>query len=93
MEWGEEWSKKIFNVIQQFEDDLINLHQMTATQKKNQNKQMKVAQDVISLEQHSKENEERICLEVLQRYHKQQPSPNSVQILQASTVDNLHLHT
>ena len=26
MEWEEEWSKKIFNVIQQFEEDLVNLH-------------------------------------------------------------------
>ena len=53
---------------------------------------MKVVQDVKSFEQHSKENEERIRLQVLQRYGKQQPS-SSNSILQASTIDNLYLNT
>jgi hypothetical protein len=88
MEWEEEWSKKIFDIIQQFDADLITLRRTTATQKKSQQKRMKVVQDIISFEQDSKENEERIRLQVLQRYGKQQPSLNSVQILQASTIDN-----
>lgn len=89
MEWEEEWSKKIFNIIQQFEEDLVILRRTTTTQKKNQQKRMKVVQDIISIEQDSKENEERIRHQVLQRYSKQQPSHNdSVQILQTSTVNN-----
>ena len=64
-----------------------HLRQTTATQKKTQQKRMKVEKDVMSFEQHSKENEERICLQVLQCYGKQSSS-NSIQILQASTVDN-----
>jgi ribonuclease D len=74
MEWEEEWSKKIFNIVQQFEEDLITHRRTTATQKKNQQKRMKVVQNSISFEQESKENEERIRLQVLQRYSKQQPS-------------------
>jgi hypothetical protein len=89
MEWEEEWSKKIFDIIQQFEEDLVALRRTTATQKKNQQKRMKVVQNIISFEQDSKENEERIRQQVLQRYSKQQHSPNSVQILQTSTVDNV----
>ena len=92
MEWEEEWSKKIFDIIQQFDEDLINLRRTTATQKKNQQKRMKVVQDVISFEQHSKENEERIRLQVLQRYGKQ-TSSNSLHILEASTVNNLRFNT
>ena len=89
MEWEEEWSKKIFNVIQQFEEDLVTLRRTTTTQKKNQQKRMKVVQDIISIEQDSKENEERIRQQVLQQYSKQQPSHNdSVQILQTSTINN-----
>ena len=88
LEWEEEWSKKIFDVIQQFEEDLINLRRTTATQRKNQQKRKKVVQDVISFEQHSKENEERIRLQVLQRYGKQ-PLPSNTSILQATTIDNL----
>ena len=42
MEWEEEWLKKFFNVIQQFQEDLNNLCQTTATQKKTQQKRMKV---------------------------------------------------
>ena len=75
MEWEEEWSQKIFDIIQQFEEDLITRRRTTATQKKNQQKRMKVVQDSISFEKDSKENEERIRLQVLQRYYgKQQPS-------------------
>jgi ribonuclease D len=75
MEWEKEWSKKIFDIIQQFEEDLITRRRTTATQKKNQQKRMKVVQDSKSFEQDSKENEERIRLQVLQRYYsKQQPS-------------------
>ena len=70
-EWEQEWSKKIFDVIQNFEEDLITLCRTTATQKKTQQKRKKVVEDIISFEQDSKENEERIRLRVLQRYGKQ----------------------
>ena len=90
MEWEEEWSKKIFNIIQQFDEDLVNLRQSTAIQKKNQQKRIKVVQDTISFEQHSKENEERIRLQVLQRYGQQpSSSSNSIQILETSTINTL----
>ena len=96
MEWEEEWLKKIFDIIQQFDKDLFNLRRSTATQKKNQQKRKKVdqeSQDIISFEQHSKESEERIRLQVLQRYASgKQLSSNassSIPILQVSTVDNL----
>ena len=96
MEWEEEWSKKIFDIIQQFEEDLISLRRTTATQKKTQQKRVKIEQDVISFEQHSKENEERIRQQVLQRYGKQpssssNTSTSSIPVLQGSTVNNLAL--
>lgn len=89
MEWEEEWSKKLFDVIQQFDEDLVNLRRSTTTQKKTQQKRMKVVQDMISFEEDSKANEERIRLQVLQRYGKQpSSSSNSIQILQTSSTVN-----
>ena len=89
MEWEEEWSKKLFDVIQQFDEDLVNLRRSTTTQKKTQQKRMKVVQDMISFEEDSKANEERIWLQVLQRYGKQpSSSSNSIQILQTSSTVN-----
>jgi hypothetical protein len=90
MEWEEEWSKKIFDIVQQFDEDLVTLRRTNTAQKKNEQKRMKVAQDITSFEQDSKENKERIRLQVLKQYG--QPSRN-LQILQSSTVDNLRFNT
>jgi hypothetical protein len=67
-EWEQRWSKKISKIIQQFNQDLTDLRQTAATQKKTQQKRAKVAQDRISFEEATKENEERIRRVVLQRY-------------------------
>lgn len=89
MEWEEEWSKKIFDIIRQFDEDLVNLRRSNATQKKTHQKRIKAVQDIISFEQDSKANEERIRQQVLQRYGKQSSSSsNGMQILQPSTTVN-----
>jgi hypothetical protein len=41
LEWEDEWSKEIFSVIRQFNQDLLVLRETTATQNKNQQKRMK----------------------------------------------------
>ena len=87
-EWEKAWSKKILNIIQQFDRHLTNLRQTTATEKKTQEKRAKTAQDHIGFEAATKENEERIQCEVLQRY-AQQLGSTSRNILQRSNVDKV----
>ncbi len=59
-DWEQAWSKKIFDVIQQFDKDLTSFRQTAATQKKTQQKRAKIAKDQISFEESTKETEERI---------------------------------
>jgi hypothetical protein len=55
---------------------------------------LQVVQDIKSFEEATKENEERIRLQVLQKYVTQlRSSSNNIQILQASKVDNLNCST
>ena len=89
IEWEEEWSKRIFDVIQQFDQDLMALRQTTATQKKNQQKRMKVAQDAMSFDEATKENEERIQLQVIQQFNMRRSLSSNIQSLQTSTINNL----
>ena len=89
--WEEEWSLRIFDVIQQFDKDLTDLCKTTANQTKNQQKRMKHTQDLASFEEATKENEERIRLQVLQRFAAQQ-SANNVRVLQQSTINNVLVH-
>jgi hypothetical protein len=86
-EWEESWSKKIFAVIQQFNEDLITLRQTATTKKKNQQKRAKIDQDRISFEQESKENEERIRLQVLKQFEQQLSLSRST--LQNSNANNV----
>lgn len=67
-EWEQIWSEKIFNVIRQFDQDLTTLRHSTATQKKGNQKRARLAQDRISFEEATKENEERIRQRVLQQF-------------------------
>ncbi len=62
------WSQKIFKVIKHFDQDITTLRQTTATQKKGNQKWAKLVQDCISFEEATKENEEQIRQEVLQRF-------------------------
>ena len=87
-EWEMEWSKKIFNIIQQFDKDLTTLRETVATQKKTQQKRTKTTQDLMSFEQASKENEERIRARVLQKYAAQSQI-SSGHVLQTSNIDNV----
>jgi len=90
VEWEEEWSREIFGVIRQFDQDLLALRQTTATQKKNQQKRIKLTQDAQSFEEAMKENEERIRLQVIQQFKLRQASSPNVQILQTNTsINNL----
>ena len=57
-EWEESWSKKIFDIIRQFDQDLAGCRQTAATQTKTRRKRAKVAQeDCIGFEEATKENE------------------------------------
>ena len=76
-------------MIQQFDQDLMALRQTTATQKKNQQKRMKVAQDAMSFDEATKENEERIQLQVIQQFNMRRSLSSNIQSLQTSTINNL----
>ena len=86
--WEQTWSRKIFTVIQQFNQDLTGLRQTEATQKKTQQKRAKVAQDGTSFDEATKENEGRIWQEALQRY-AQQINSMSRNTLGTSNVHNV----
>ena len=85
-DWEQTWSKKILDVIQQFDQDLADLRQTVNTQKKSQQKRAKIAQDRMNFEEATKENEERIRQEVLQRYAQQLGSNRNA--LRNINVDN-----
>ena len=87
-EWEVEWSKKIFDIIQQFDRDLIALRETVATQNKTQQKRTKIAQDLTSFKQATKENEEWIRAKVLQQYAAQSQF-SSNRVLQTSNIDNV----
>jgi len=90
-EWEGEWSGKIFNVIQKFNKDLATLRCTLVTQKKTQQKRAKVALDLLSFQESTKENEERIRAQVLRRFTtaQQQHTSNSSNIMQCSNVINI----
>ncbi len=83
-EWEAAWLKKIFDVIQKFDNNLSTLRQTATTEKKNQKKQAKISQNRISFEEATKANEEWIWLEVLQWY-AQQASRGTLQ----SSIENV----
>ena len=87
-EWEREWSKKIFNIIQRFDEDLTNLRQTTVTHTKNEQKRMKIAQDLAYFDKKTKDDEERIRLQVLQQFAAQQSAKN-VRVLQPTTIANV----
>ena len=89
LEWEKDWSEQIFNVIQQFDQDLMALRQTTAAQTKTQQKRLKVAQDAMSFAETTKNDEERIRLQVLQKFTIQQSSSANVRTLETSTISNL----
>ncbi len=89
LEWEDEWSKDIFNVIRQFDQDLLTLRETTTTQKKNQQKRQKFTQDSLSFEEATKENEERARLQAVRKFALRQSSSTDVQVLQTSTINNL----
>jgi hypothetical protein len=95
LEWEAEWSKSIFEVIQQFNNDLITLRKMVATQKKTRQKRIKITQDLMSFEQDTKENEERIRAKVLREYEAQQKKLSKPvgPVLQMSSIDNCSTST
>ena len=88
VEWEEEWSKKVFEVILQFDRDLARLRQTAATQKKSQQKRTRVDKDRISFEEATKENEERIRLQVSQWFAAMQ-RPLTRNVLQTSNIENM----
>lgn len=81
-EWEVVWSQKILEVIQHFDQDMTTLRQTTATQKKGNQKRARLVQDRISFEEATKENEERIRQEVLQRFQVAQQLGTSRNTLQ-----------
>jgi len=89
VEWEEEWSMEIFNVIQQFDEDVIALRKTTVAQKKNQQKRMKIAQNAMSFEESTKEIEEKARIKISRQLAEQRQSSSNVQILQTSTIVNL----
>jgi len=88
LEWEGEWSKQIFGVIHQFDQDLLALRETSATQNKNQQKRMKFTQDALSFDEASKENEERARLKAVQQFALLQSSSTNVRVLQTSTINN-----
>ncbi len=90
-QWEEEWSREIFEVIRKFDEDLTILRHTTVTQKKTQQKRAKIALDIRSFEESTKENEERIRTQVLQRFAaaQQQGTSNSAKILRDSNAVNV----
>jgi hypothetical protein len=76
-EWEEEWSRKIFNVIQKFNEDLNMLRRTTVTKAKTQQKRARIELDTLSFQESTKENEERIRALVLQRFTASQQQNTS----------------
>ena len=87
VEWETSWSKKIFAIIQNFDEELTALRQTSIVQKKNQQKRAKIDQDREKFEQESKENEEKIRLQVLQRFEQQRSLGRNP--LQTSNINNV----
>jgi len=66
-EWETDWSKQIFTVIQQFDQELDTFRKTATTNTKNRQKRARYGENIAGFEAATKETEERIRQQVLRR--------------------------
>ncbi len=77
-EWQDEWSTKIFNIIQNYDQELIQRHKVESVQVKERMKRAKMEQDLARFREESEKTAARIKQETLQRFAGKNLGTNNV---------------
>jgi len=77
-EWRDEWSAKIFNVIQKYDQELIRRRKVESVQVKERMKRAKMEQDLARFREESEKTAAQIEQETLQRFAGKSLGTNNV---------------